>query len=145
MTLNAGTLADNLQAIGPQATVAGAAAAWASAVGSYAAGVVPVSTTAAAATATLQTALTTVFGWAQAAYGMEIVFATFATTLGVGMAGAGFTGAPPVGSVGFAALFATPVANAQDAAEAVANAIHTWMTSGTAALIAPPNTVSNWA
>jgi hypothetical protein len=143
MSLDAGGLADDLEAIGPQPTIASAAAAWASAVGAYAAGIVPSSATVAAAAAALQTALATAFAAPNAAPGMETAFGAFGVTLGGGMAG--FTPTPPAGPVGFALLFTSPTGDASAAAQDVADAIHTWLTTGTATLIAPPNTVTPWS
>jgi hypothetical protein len=146
MTLSAAALKSAIQGVGNQATIAAAAAAWAGAVGAYAAGVVPASTTVAAAQAALQTALASAFAQRPSAAGaMETAFAAFALTISGGMAGAGFTATPPAGEVGFADLFDPPTDDAEQAAEDLANAIHAWMTTGSAALIAPPNTVSPWA
>jgi hypothetical protein len=133
MTLDASTLATALQAIGPQATTADAAQAWALAVRTYANGLsVPgTSTAVTAAAAVLQSSLATAFGSASAAPGMETAFTTFGAAAGVGMAPA-YTATPPGGEVGFATLFATVRASASVAAEAVAGAINTWMKTGTA-------------
>jgi len=143
MPLVAADLAADLLAIGPQPTIASAAAAWASAVGSYAADIAPTSATIAAATAALQTALASAFAQPAAATAMEAAFATFGASVGGGMAG--FTPTPPAGPVGFATLFTSPIGDASSAALAVATAIDTWLKTGTATLIAPPNTVSTWA
>jgi hypothetical protein len=146
--LDAGSLATSLQGIGPQGTIAAAAAAWAGAVGAYAAGVFPASTAIAAATAGLQTALADAFAQEDSTDAIEAVedaFGAFAVVVAGGMAGAGFTGAAPSGDVGFAELFDDPTDDASAAAEAVADAIHTWMQTGTATLNSPPGTVSPWA
>jgi hypothetical protein len=148
VTLNPADLADDLQGIGPQATIADAAAAWASAVGGYAAGLVPTSTTTAAATAGLQAALAAAFAQptsTDAIEGIETAFTAFGTLVATGMLGAGFTGAAPAGEVGFADVFDEPTDDAEAAAEAVADAIHAWMGTGTATLNVPPGTVSPWA
>lgn len=147
MPLDPGSLASSLQAIGPQGTIPAAAAAWASAVGAYAAGVFPASTTIAAATAGLQSALADAFAEEEPAdvmAGIESAFGDFADMIALGMAVA-YTGAAPAGEVGFADLLDEPTDDASAAAEAVADAIHAWMLTGTATLNSPPGTVSPWA
>ena len=145
MTLSASSLKTAVQAIGNKTTLAAAAQAWASAVGSYASGVVPSAAAAiAGAQSTLQGALATAFAERpSAAAKMEIAFAAFALTVAGGMTG--YTGTPPSGDVGFATVFASTTDDAADAAEDIANAIHAWMITGKAVLIAPPNTASAWA
>jgi hypothetical protein len=137
MTLDASALATALQAIGPQATTADAAQAWALAVKSYATGLsVPGTSTAVTAAATaLQSSLATAFGNASAAAAMETAFTTFGAAVGVGMAPP-FVATPPSGAVGFATLFSTVRASANDAATAIAGAIHTWMKTSTAVPVA---------
>lgn len=146
MPLDPAKLGDDLEAIGPQGSIAAAAASWATAVGGYAASVFPASTTVAAAKGALETALNAAFGKALAAPDMEIAFTAFGTLVGGGMTGAGFAGVGPVAEVGFATFFA---AGPRDSAEAAANAlaalIQAWMITGTATLIAPPNTVVPWS
>jgi hypothetical protein len=129
----------------PPATVAACAAAWADAVSSYFAGVVPASTTVSAAQAPLAASLTSAFGntvAAATAMAMEAAFLTFATSVGGGMAG--FVGTPPPAPVGFAALFADKPATHADAATAYSDAIDTWAKTGVATLVAPPFTVTTW-
>jgi hypothetical protein len=116
----------------PPATVPLCAAAWADAIGTYAAGLTPPSSTVAAAKAALQTALQTAFGTAAAAEAMETAFTAFGVTLGAGQAPA-FAAAPPGDPVGFETLFGPPFpATHAAAAQRIADAIHDWMTSGTA-------------
>lgn len=129
------------------ATRSACAQAWADAMESYAADIVPVSTTVAAAAAALATALDSAFGAGSVsavAAAMETAFAAFATSVGGGMAG--YTPTPPATPVGFAALFAPPYPESrQDGVDAVADAIDAWLTTGTATLVAPPNTVLTWS
>jgi len=128
----------------PPATSAQCAQAWANAMQSYAAGIVPASVTVAAASATLAGALTSAFGAPAAAPGMESAFAAFAVTVGGGMAG--FVPTLPAGPVGFAAQFSGPKpATHVAAAQALANRIHTWMSTGVATLAVPPNTPVPWS
>lgn len=143
MTLDKAALKAAIEDLGPQDTRAHAAAAWATAMGDYAAGIVPASTTVGAAKAALETALTHAFGQASAAPEMETAFAAFAATLGGGMTG--YTPTPPPGEVGFATRFATNRSSASVAATAVADAIDDWLTTGSSELIAPPNTVVTWS
>lgn len=147
MPLGPSTLAQQLSSIAenPPPSSAACGQAWANAVGAYAASVVPPSTTVSAATSTLAGALAGAFASPAAAPGMETAFLSFATTLGLGMAGAGFTGAPPVAPVGFAPQFAGPKPLTHDAAaQTLATLIDTWMKTGIATLIAPPNTPQPW-
>lgn len=129
-------------------TRAECAQAWAAAVGDWAAAIVPASTTVSAAQSTLEAALLGAFGGPDAATvatAMDAAFLAFATTLAGGMAGAGFAGVPPPAPVGFAALFATPAATRVDGVAKVATRLQAWMITGTATLIAPPNTPIIWS
>lgn len=127
-------------------TLADCAKAWADAMAAYVESIVPPSTTVAAAAATLETALIAAFQTPAAAPLMETAFTAFATSVGGGMVAAGFTGVPPATPVGFAALFILPPPQTREEGVArVAQKIDTWMRTGTAALIAPPNTVTPWA
>lgn len=129
----------------PPDTVAQCAQAWADAVQSYAAGVVPASTAVAAAAATLCGALASAFASPAAPPAIESAFATFAATVGLGMAAAGFAAVPPAGPVGFGPQFAGPKPGTHaEAAQQIASIIDVWMKSGTATLIAPPNTPTTW-
>jgi hypothetical protein len=145
MPLVEATLKSAIEAIGPQATIASAAAAWASAIGSYASSILPASGTVAAAQTTLQTALAAAFATTAAAGPMEAAMFAFATTVAGGMAGFTPTTIPVLGGIGFASLFATPRSTAAAAAEAIATAIHDWMTTGKSTLSVPPATLTPWS
>jgi methylmalonyl-CoA mutase cobalamin-binding subunit len=143
MTLSASNLKTAIQAIGNKTTIAAAAEAWASAVGAYASDLIPVSGAVAGAQTTLQAELATAFAERpSAASKMDDAFDAFALTVAGGMTT--HTGAPPAGTVGFAAVF-SPTEDAADAAEDIADAIHAWMITGEATLKASPFTVSAWA
>jgi hypothetical protein len=128
----------------PAADAAGCAAQWADAVKSHATAIVPASATVEAAAAALEGQLAEAFSAPSAISGMESAFAAFAAAVGGGMAG--WTPVPPPGPVGFAAHFAQdpPPATHSDAAGEVASLVDTWMKTGSATLIAPPFTVTNW-
>lgn len=128
----------------PGADVPACAQAWASAVRDYAAAVVPLSTTVAAAGLTLQSQLTAAFAVRpSAAPAMESAFLAFATAVGLGMAG--YVPAPPPGPIGLAALFTQPYPTTSAlAAQGLATAIDAWMHTGTAALI-PGGPPGPWA
>lgn len=128
----------------PAEDAPGCAAAWADAMGAYASGIVPPSTTVSAARDALEAALTTAFLTPLAAPGMEAAFAAFAATVGGGMAG--YVPTPPAAPVGFAAGFAGPKPSTHPAAgEQYGQLIHDWMTTGSSTLVAPPNTVVPWS
>jgi len=123
---------------------ASAAQAWADAVESYAAAIIPASTTVSTAAATLKGALQTAFDSGAAAGGMETAFASFASTVGTGMAPS-FTATPPPGEVGFASQFAGTHPETHAAAGAqVASLIDAWMKTGTATPSAGGSPV-NWS
>lgn len=129
----------------PGATAAACAALWAGAFGSYAASVVPASTTVPAAQTALQSALAAAFATPSAVAAMDSAFTAAAVTIAGGMAPA-FAGVPPPSPIGWAALLAEPYsATHAEAATKVANAIHAWMLTGTATLVAPPNTPVPWS
>lgn len=131
-------------AANPPATAAGCAQAWADAVQAYAGGIVPPSATVAAAAAALAGALTAAFQSPAAAPGMESAFAAFAASVGGGMAG--FAPVPPPAPVGFASQFSGPAPPSHSAAaSAIAGLIDTWLRTGSATLIAPPNTLVPWS
>ncbi len=145
MPLSADVLAKALEQVfvAPPETAPACAQAWADAVETYASSIVPPSTTVSAAAASLSAALTAAFLAPAAVPAMEAAFAAFVVALGGGMAG--FTPVPPAGPVGFAQLFQAAPQTHADAAAGIADAIHTWMTTGTATLIAPPFTASPWS
>jgi hypothetical protein len=148
MPLVAATLQSGLQSAfaSPAPDYAGCAQAWANAVGSYAAAIAPPSATVAAAQSALSGALASAFAAPNAVPGMESAFASFAATIGAGMAGAGFSAIPPPAPVGFGPQFAGPKpATHADAAGQIAALVDAWMHTGIAVLIAPPNTPQPWA
>jgi hypothetical protein len=114
----------------PPESQADAAEKWATAIVDYATPVIPASTTVAGGKSALQSSLETAFGSPAAAPGMEAAFTSFGATIGGGMAG--FVAVPPPGPVGFAALFAGTTDDTQEAADNMADAIDTWMKTGTA-------------
>lgn len=125
---------------------------WRAACAAYAAGIVPPSTTVAAASTALAATLTGVFstggtGPAKAA-AMEAAFLAWATAIGLGMLPA-FASTPPAGLIGFAAEFAKPpdqwLTTYALAAAFWSSAIDVWMKTGIATLVAPPNTPQLWA
>lgn len=146
MPLDLSGLTSELESIAsnPPEAVEDCASAWAAAVADYASGIIPASAAVAGAEAALASGLTTAFSSAAAAPGMETAFTAFAATVGAGMAG--YTPVPPPAPVGFATQFAGshPTTHAA-AASAIASLIDTWMKTGTATLIAPPNTLIPWS
>lgn len=124
---------------------------WATAVGAWAAAILPPSTTVTAAKATLQTTLATLFAANHAtselsafASSLESAHLAFATTVGGGMAG--YAPTPPIGQIGFAGLLTAPAkSSGQDAANAIASALDTWMKTGIATLAVTPFTVVPWS
>jgi hypothetical protein len=128
----------------PPPSHAACAQAWASAVQAYASGIVPPSTTVAAAAAVLAGSLATAFQSSNAAPAMESAFAKFAGAVGLGMAG--YVPTPPPGQVGFAAQFSGPKPATHAAAgEAIGGLIDMWMRTGLSTLAAPPGTVVPWS
>lgn len=150
MPLNASAFESGLAALtggGSPASRAEAAQAWADAVQAMFAGVIPASTTVAAAAATLKTALESAFAGtvgATFAANLESAFSAFAGTVAGGMLPT-YTGVPPVGPVGFAGLCSSNKSSLAQAAADWADALDTWAKTGTATLVAPPNTLVNWA
>lgn len=126
------------------ASQAAAAQAWADAAQAMFAGVVPASTTVAAAAATLKTALEAAFGATSGLdSALELAFATFATTIAGGMLPL-YTGVPPAGPVGFVAMLSSNRPSLAAFAADLAAALDTWAKTGTATLVAPPNTPVTW-
>jgi hypothetical protein len=148
MPLNKAGLKAGLQAVAenPPGTIAGCAQKWAEAVGTFFAAIVPASVAVSAAQTALQAALTSAFAApdpASVALQMDAAFLACATTIGGGMAPAFTVAVPPVLPVGFAHLFAPPFPQTHaEAAEKIANAIHVWALTGTAA--APPAAAITW-
>ena len=136
MTLDKASFTSDLEDIAedPPATTTLCAAAWADAVRGYVAALTPPPTPASitAAIAALESALLSAFGTTAAAPPMEAAFTALGAALCTGMAPA-FTATPPPGPVGFASLFVPPFPSTHSAAaQAMANAIHAWLTTGTA-------------
>lgn len=128
----------------PPPSVAECARGWADAMRAYVAGITPPSSTVAAASSALTSALQGAFSSPAAAPLMEAAFASFAVTLGGGMVG--FAPVPPAGPVGFAALFASPPPPSHALAAAkLTTLIDAWARRGLATMIAPPNTALPWS
>ncbi len=146
MPLSLSSLQSGLQSLfaAPPSDAAGCASGWSSAVQGWASGIVPPSSTVSTACGTLTGALTAAFLTPAAAPLMEAAFAAFAVTVGGGMAG--FAPTPPPAPVGFAAQFAGPKPPTHAAAaSAIAGLIDSWMKTGIATLVAPPNTPVPWS
>jgi hypothetical protein len=134
MPVNPTTLANRLASnfAHPGPSFAACAQQWADAMVDYVAAMVPPSTTASAAGASLQGALAEAFAAPGGAVpGMEQGFSAFALTLAGGMAPA-FTGTPPASQVGFATLFGGLIPTHAAAGARVAGLIHAWFVTGTA-------------
>jgi hypothetical protein len=147
MALDVSTLANQLASnfAAPAADAAGCGQQWADAVEAYASAVVPPSLSVSAAAATLASSLASAFSAPSAIPGMESAFTAFGSAVASGMAPT-FTGTPPGGPVGFASIFGSALPETHgEAASNIASAIHAWMLTGTATLVAPPNTVTPWS
>lgn len=148
MPLNLPALSNGLASCfsAPAADAAGCGQQWADAVKEYAAGIVPPVPTPAleGAASALASALGGAFSNPSAIAGMESAFAAFGASVALGMAPT-FAGVPPAGPVGFADQFAGAAPETHgEAASAIAERIDVWMKSGTATLVAPPNTPVTW-
>lgn len=133
MPVNPASLQAALQALaeGPGSSVHDAAQGWADAIEAYAVSVVPASTSVAAATPGLSSALETAFGQLSSAAAIEAAFSTWAATACAGMAPA-FVPTPPPAPIGLAGLFAAAYpADHTAAAARMSNAIDTWFRTGT--------------
>jgi hypothetical protein len=128
----------------PPPTAADCAAAWADALRALVVGIVPASTTVESACATLESQLAAAFDTANAVPGVDAAFTAFAAALGLGMAPA-YTATPPAAPLGIASLLATSRETHAAAAAAFGAHIDTWLRTGTATLVAPPNTVVPWS
>lgn len=124
----------------PPGDEATAAAGWASAIQTLCAGIVPASTTVAAAAATLQGALAGFNAPDATAGKTDAAMTAFAATVGGGMAG--YTPTPPPAPLG---ISFSNTSDAQAAADAFIDAVDTWLKTGSSTLIAPPNTVVPWS
>ena len=147
MPLNPSSLQSSLQSLfaSPPGTRAACGQAWADAVKGYAASIVPASTTVNAAASTLASSLASAFAAPSAASGFDAAFAAFATTVGTGMAAAGFTGTHPASPLNVASLLSSTRPTHAAAAAAFSSLIDAWFRTGLATLIAPPNTVVPWS
>jgi hypothetical protein len=145
MPLNPAGLQSDLEALfaAPPATRAACAQAWADAVEAYASGLVPTSTTIASAAATLASSLEAAFAAPAAAAPFDAAFTAFAATVAAGQAPT-FTGVPPPAPLGIASLLASSQPTHAAAAAAFSGLIDAWAKTGTAVLVAPPNTVVPW-
>lgn len=117
---------------------------WGNAVQTGTASIVPPSTTVAAAVATLKTALTSAFAAPNSIPAMTTAFTAFATTVAAGMLPT-YTGVPPAAPINFASVFGSTYTNHSDPAQAISDLIVNWLKTGTATLVAPPNTVIPWS
>lgn len=128
----------------PPLAVADCAQAWADAIQTYAAAIVPASTTVAAGAPALASALASAFSSPSAASAFDAAFAAFAVTVAAGMLPT-FTGVPPAAPLNIEAQLAGEQPTHAAAAAAFAALIDTWFRTGTAVLVAPPNTVVPWS
>jgi hypothetical protein len=146
MPLDSSLLSNKLAALfaDPPADAASCGQQWGAAMKDYAASLVPLSTTIESAAATLGGALGGAFANASAIGGLEAAFSAFGVAVALGQAPA-FAGIPPAGLVGFAAQFGGPAPETHGAAaSAIAGRIDAWMKTGSATLVAPPNTSTPW-
>jgi hypothetical protein len=145
MPLNPSGLQSALESLfaNPLPTAGECAQAWADAVGIYAAGLLPASTTVSAATAALVTPLEDAFVSMFPATDFDAAFTTFAATVATGMLPL-FTGVPPPEALGVATQLSVTQETHAAAAAAFASLIDTWMKTGTATLVLPPNTLVPW-
>lgn len=146
MSLDTAGLQSDLLALfqAPPATALGCGTAWGDALEAYASGVVPASTTVSAAAVTLRSSLAAAFATPAAAALFDAAFAAFAVTVAAGMLPL-FTGVPPAAPLGVAALLVLTQPTHAAAAAVFAGLIDTWMRTGSATLVAPPNTVLPWS
>lgn len=128
----------------PPLTASECAQAWADAVGDYAAGIIPASTTVPAATTALMAALQAAFESPAAPTDFDLAFTAFATTVGAGMLPA-FSAEPPPLPLGVATLLATSSPTHAAAAASFASLIDVWFKTGVATLVLPPNTAVPWS
>jgi hypothetical protein len=146
MPLDTTALEDGLSALftSPPITAEACAAAWAAGVRDYAAGVVPPSTTVAAAATVLEADLASAFTMPSGVAAFDAAFTSFAVTVGLGMAPA-YTAAPPPAPLGVAALLATSQPTHEAAVAGFLALIDAWFRTGLATLVAPPNTIIPWS
>ncbi len=116
----------------PPATRALCGTDWGNAVGDYAAGVVPISTTVAAAAAVLGTSMASAFALtpvATLAAALDTAFVTFGTSVFGGMVVPAPPNAAPVAPPGWAAQLAIEISTHELAADAYRDLINDWFTS----------------
>lgn len=145
MPVNPASLQSALESLfaEPPLLVGECADAWGQALQGYAAGVVPPSTTVAAAASTLAAALAAAFATPVAAPPIDAAFTAFAAAVGAGMAPA-FAPIPPPAPLGIASLLASSPPTHAAAAASFASLIDAWFHTGSATLVAPPFTVVPW-
>lgn len=121
-------------------TFDGCARAWADAITGWAAGVVPASLTVTTAAAALEPLLLAAFV-ARDLGAVDDALAAFAAEVALGMAPT-FTGIPPPVGPGLAAVLADArPATRDEGVLLVATTLDNWLRTGTATLVAPPNTL----
>lgn len=148
MPLNSTSLHDDLLDLfeDPGATIAACADAWGSAMEGCCSGIVPPSTTVSAAAGVLKTQLAAAFALSYPASvaSIELAFTAFGTAVGLGMLPA-YAATPPAGPVGFSDLVGTTRDTYEEAATDTTSLLMTFLGTGTATLVAPPNTVLPWS
>jgi hypothetical protein len=146
LPLNPASLQSALESLfaSPPLTRPECAQAWADAVNGYAAALVPASTTVAAGIPPLASALAAAFGTPSAASAFDAAFAAFAVTVAAGMLPT-FAGVPPAAPLNVASLLGTTRTTHAAGAAAFAALIDAWFRTGTATLVAPPNTLVPWS
>jgi hypothetical protein len=122
-----------------------AAERWATAFDTYAKAVVPPSLTSEVAKAAF---VSTFLGmnFSNGVIQFPLCFVNYAAALAPGMAPLN-TGVPPIGIPIFAPIYAIGYGGGSSAAciALLVNILDTWIKTGTATLVAPPNTVVNWS
>lgn len=119
---------------------------WSNAIYEYSKTCIPLSTSATSAKAAMKSVM---MGMGAPMSGLTVfpaAFTAYAATFAPGMLGAGFTGVPPSSPIDLAPVFSIPL-NAgtnQMRVNAMAAIIHAWFKTGSATLIAPPNTTLLW-
>jgi hypothetical protein len=146
LPLNPASLQSSLDSLfaNPPGSRAECAQAWADAINGYAAAIVPASTTVAAAVATLASSLASAFAAPSAAAPFDAALAAFAVTVAGGMLPA-FAGVPPPAPLNVNAQLGIIQSTHAAAAAAWAAMIDAWFRTGTATLVAPPNTLVPWS
>lgn len=146
MPLNPASLQSSLESLfaDPPLARADCAQAWADAINGYAASIVPASTTVAAGIPALASALASAFAAPSAAAPFDAAFAAFAVTVAAGMLPA-FAGVPPAAPLNVASLLGVTRPSHAAGAAAFASLIDAWFRTGTATLVAPPNTPVIWS